>query len=92
MSPLPHFGHRRNIPMPSPSKEEMDSDVFNAIWDIIKKWDIGYDEYYTGYTNGNGSHVKILIDALKPVLRNNRIDEILIPNYTSPTNANEPSL
>jgi hypothetical protein len=78
--------------MPSPSKEEMDSDVFNAIWDIIKKWDIGYDEYYTGYTSGNGSHVKILIDALKPVLRNNRIDEILIPNYTSPTNANEPSL
>lgn len=63
--------------MPSPSKEEQNSPEFNAIWNIIKTWDINVPEFYSGYTEGNGSHVKLLLDALKPVLRNNKIDEIL---------------
>ena len=66
-----------NSPMPSPSKEELDSPEFNAIWDIIKHWDISVPSYYNGYTGGNGSHVKLIIDALKPVLRNYRIDQIV---------------
>ncbi len=64
-------------PMPSPSKSEIDSEEFNALWDVIKTWDISVPEYYSGYTGGNGSHVKLLLDVLKPVLRNKRIDSIL---------------
>ncbi len=63
--------------MPSPTKEEMESDEFNAIWDIIKKWDINVPDYYNGYAGGNGSHVKLILDSLKPILRNNKINTIL---------------
>src|ERR1039457_4718101 len=64
--------------MPNPSEEELKSDLFNALWQEIKTWDINVPEYYDGYCGGNGSHVKLLLDKLKPVLRNNKIDEILI--------------
>lgn len=63
--------------MPSPSQEEMDSDLFNAIWDIIKHWDINVPEYYSGYSGGNGSHVKLILDKIKPVIRNDKINEVL---------------
>lgn len=63
--------------MPSPSQAEMDSDEFNAIWGVIKRWDINDPRYYTGYSSGNGSHVKILLDVIKPVIRNKKIDSIL---------------
>lgn len=63
--------------MPNPTKDEMESDEFNAIWDVIKTWDINVPEYYQGYCGGNGSHVKILLDALRPVLRNNKINSVL---------------
>ena len=72
---LPHYQYIHN-PMPSPSQEEMDSELFNAIWKIVKDWDIGDPNYYTGYTGGNGSHVKILLDAIKPAIRDCKINEI----------------
>ena len=50
--------------MPSPTDEEINSEEFNAIWDIIKTWDINVPEYYNGYCGSNGSHVKIIIDEL----------------------------
>ena len=62
--------------LPSPSKKEMESDEFNAIWNIIKYWDIATPES-RGLSSGNGSHVKLLLDALYPVIRNNKIDTIL---------------
>ena len=63
--------------MPSPSKEEVESEVFKAIWDVIKDWDINVPDYHNGYSGGNGSHVKLILDSLKPVLRNNKIETIL---------------
>lgn len=63
--------------MPSPSEDEMDSEIFNQIFDIIKNWDISAPEYYSGYTSGNGSHVKLIIDAIKPSIRNIKIDQCL---------------
>jgi hypothetical protein len=61
---------------PSPSEKEMSSDEFKAIWNIIKNWDIKTENDY-GYSSGNGSHVKLLLDALYPVIRNSKIDTIL---------------
>lgn len=66
-----------DMPMPSPTKSEMESKEFEAIWNLIKTWDLNVPEYYSGYTSGNGSHVKLILDALKPVIRNNKIDEII---------------
>lgn len=62
---------------PSPSNDEIKSDEFTAIWDVIKTWDIKVPEYDNGYMGANGSHVKLIIDGLKPVLRNKRIDKII---------------
>lgn len=63
--------------MPSPTRDELDSDEFNAIWEVIKHWDINVPKYYSDYAGGNGSHVKLILDALYPVLRNNKINEVL---------------
>lgn len=71
------FRNSYSKPMPSPSRSEIDSEEFNALWEIIKTWDISVPEYYGGYTGANGSHVKLLLDGLRPVLRNKRIDKII---------------
>ncbi len=60
--------------MPSPSKEEIESLQFNAIWDIIKTWDINVPEFYSGYTGGNGSHVKLILDSLKQSNREEKLN------------------
>ena len=36
--------------MPNPTPEEMASPQFEAIWNIIKTWDINVPEYYSGYS------------------------------------------
>jgi hypothetical protein len=63
--------------MPNPTKLDLESDEFNAIWDIIKNWDISAPDYYNGYCGANGSHVKLLLESLNPVLRNKKIDDII---------------
>ena len=64
--------------LPSPSREEINSPEFEAIFQLIKNWDIQVPEQdIKGYSSGNGSHVKLILDVLKPVLRNNKIDTIL---------------
>lgn len=55
--------------MPNPSDEEISSAEFDALWDVVKKWDVNVPEYYHGYCGANGSHVKLLLDAIKPFLK-----------------------
>jgi len=62
---------------PSPTPKEMESELFNAIWECIKTWDIKIPEYDDGYMGANGSHVKILMDAIAPTIRNTKLDNIL---------------
>jgi hypothetical protein len=63
--------------MPNPTPEEMASPQFEAIWNIIKTWDINVPEYYSGYSGGNGSHVKLILDELKVVMRDHNLGKIL---------------
>jgi hypothetical protein len=63
--------------MPSPTKQEMDSPEFNAIFDIIKDWDIKVPKYSSGYKGGNGSHVKLILDSIKAKRRENNINTTL---------------
>lgn len=62
---------------PSPSKQEMESDLFNSIWDVIKTWDIKVPYYDDGYMGANGSHVKLILDSIIPSIRNTKINDVL---------------
>lgn len=65
------------LEMPNPTSEDLESELFNTLWQTMKKWDINVPEYYSGYMSCNGSHIKILLDVLKPVIRNDKINSIL---------------
>jgi len=52
-----------------PLPEELDTSEFNAVWDCIKKWDIGLpwdivdgNQLYSGAT---GNHVIAILDSLR---------------------------
>lgn len=55
--------------MRDPRPEELDLPEFNAIWNLIKHWDIGAPENITKeggqlYSHGTGNHVIAILDAL----------------------------
>lgn len=58
--------------MPNPSEKMLESPEFNALWDIIKHWDINVSDYYKGYCGGNGSHVTLLLEALMKIKENHK--------------------
>ena len=53
------------LEMPSPTEADLDSRAFNAIWDVIKRWDVNVSEYYGGYCGATGSHVMLILAALR---------------------------
>src|SRR6266851_1141715 len=55
-------------PMPNPTFEQLHDPTFEAIWDVIKTWDVNVPEYYQGYCGANGSHVVLILNALKEVV------------------------
>ncbi len=52
-------------PMPNLTEEDLNDPIFEAIWQTIKTWDVNVPEHYHGYCGANGSHVKLILDALK---------------------------
>lgn len=50
--------------MPNPTAEQLASPEFEAIWQVIKSWDVNVPEFYEGYCGGNGSHVALILNAL----------------------------
>lgn len=48
-----------------PLPEELETPEFNAVWDVIKTWDINVPEAYNGYCGATGNHVVAILDALK---------------------------
>lgn len=50
--------------MPNPTAEDLKRPDFEAIWQVIKGWDVNVPTHYTGYCGANGSHVKMILDAL----------------------------
>lgn len=70
--------NNRNIP--NPTREDLDSPLFSAIWEVIKTWDIKAPEYYDGYCGGNGSHVMMILNSVKEQIRETKIKNILDEN------------
>ncbi len=59
----PHGG--LNEKMPSPTGSDLADPLFNAIWNTCKTWDVNAPEYYVGYCGLNGSHVMLIVNAIR---------------------------
>ena len=56
--------------MPNPTEEDLQSPAFEAIWQTIKSWDVNVPEHYEGYCHANGSHVMMILNALRELAKN----------------------
>lgn len=63
LEPLPS----RNAVMPSPTDEQIASPLFQAIWSVLKSWDVNVPEFYDGYCGANGSHVLLIMNSINGV-------------------------
>lgn len=54
---------------PDPTPEMLDDPRFNAIWNVIKDWDINVPDVYAGYCSATGNHVRKILDSLPDVLQ-----------------------
>lgn len=55
----------RDFDMPNPTEADLERPLFRAIWGAIKSWDVNVPEYYEGYCGANGSHVKLILNAIE---------------------------
>ena len=49
---------------PGPTPDELESPMFEAIWQVIKGWDISVSDAYEGYCEATGNHVVAITRAL----------------------------
>lgn len=63
-------------PMPNPTPETLESPLFEAIWQVIKSWDVNVPDHYNGYMGASGSHVQMILDALPKLIPESRIQEL----------------
>lgn len=52
-------------PMPNPTDADLRDPVFEAIWQATKTWDVNAPEFYRGYCGMNGSHVILILNAIR---------------------------
>jgi len=53
--------------MPNPTEADLKDPLFEAIWSVTKKWDVNAPEFYSGYCGLNGSHVMVILNAIRKV-------------------------
>lgn len=56
------------LEMPNPSDADLADPMFEAIWQATKTWDVNAPEYYVGYCGLNGSHVMLILNAVRAQL------------------------
>jgi hypothetical protein len=60
----------RILPWPDPTTEMLNVDPhFDAVWSVIKSWDVNVAGVYNGYMGATGNHVRAILDALAAVSR-----------------------
>jgi len=66
------------IKWPDPTQEMLDSPEFNAVWELIKTWEIHAPQVdiVGQYSAGTGNHVRAILDAIKNS-RTNTVKEIV---------------
>jgi len=63
---------KATVPYPFKTKKEwldptpamLESAEFDAIWQVIKTWDINVPDVYAGYCGATGNHVRAILDGL----------------------------
>lgn len=50
---------------PDPTPEMLADPLFDAIWNVIKTWDINVPHIYVGYCGATGNHARVIYDAIK---------------------------
>jgi hypothetical protein len=58
-----------NPKWPNPTPEMLEDPLFNAIWNVIKSWDINVPAAYDGYCGATGNHVRAILEAIGPLER-----------------------
>jgi len=53
---------------PDPTPAMLNDPVFEAIWNVIKTWDINVPAVYKGYCGATGNHVRAIHDAVGMVI------------------------
>lgn len=61
----PHGGVKES--MPCPDEMDLRDPLFNAIWSATKKWDVNSPDHYKGYCSMTGSHVMVILNAVRKV-------------------------
>lgn len=51
--------------MSNPTETDLSDPVFEAIWQVIKSWDVNVPEHYSGYMGATGNHVMLILKAVK---------------------------
>jgi hypothetical protein len=76
---------------PNPTPEMLKDPTFNAIWNVIKSWDINVPDAYSGYCGATGNHVRAILDALPASIR--AADEALpaLQGHQSPRRPRRPT-
>ena len=53
--------------LPNPTDADQADPMFEAIWQATKSWDVNVPEYYVGYCGMNGSHVMLILNAIRAI-------------------------
>ena len=51
--------------MANPTESGLRDPQFEAIWQVIKSWDVNIPEFYSGYCGATGSHVMLILRAIR---------------------------
>jgi hypothetical protein len=54
--------------MPNPTPTDLADPMFEAIWQATKTWNVNVPEFYEGYCGLNGSHVMLILQAVRAAL------------------------
>lgn len=58
--------YKPTIDWPDPTEAMLQSPEFNAVWNVIKTWDINVPEVDGPlYSGATGNHVRAILDALE---------------------------
>lgn len=57
--------NEENPEWPDPTPAELEDPRFNAVWEVIKTWDINVPGVYVGYMGACGNHAAAILHALQ---------------------------
>lgn len=59
--------------MPNPTAQDLQSPLFNAVYNTIKGWDVNVPTHYVGYCGATGSHAMLIVKAVRDLYRDKQV-------------------